>query len=123
MLLSCINKLEITELDNAEIDSPENHQDNGVTLPVNNQKSPPHFPLENSLVASAAPPPHLHVEAGYVTLQAQEGPLSDLCLLGPDYMLYGVYQDWVHQNPGDHLDEGIAEDSKLQAWWGEKNLC
>ena len=31
-------------------------------------------------------------------------------------VIYGVYQDWVHQNPGDHLDGGIAEDSKWQAY-------
>ena len=32
-------------------------------------------------------------------------------------MIYGVYQDWVHQNPGDHLDARIAEDIKWQARW------
>ena len=32
-------------------------------------------------------------------------------------MLYGVYHDLVHQNPGDHLYEGIEEDSKWQAHW------
>ena len=37
-------------------------------------------------------------------------------------MIYGVYQDWVHQNPGDHLDGGIAEDIKWKAWW-EKIVC
>ena len=25
-----------------------------------------------------------------------------------------VYQDWVHQNPGTHLDGGIEEDGKWQ---------
>ena len=28
----------------------------------------------------------------------------------------------MHQNPGDHLDVGITEDSKWQALW-EKNVC
>ena len=32
-------------------------------------------------------------------------------------MLCGVYQDWVHQNPGDHLDGGLSEYSKWQAKW------
>ena len=32
-------------------------------------------------------------------------------------MLYGVYQDWVHQNPGDHLYVVIVEDSKCQVRW------
>ena len=37
-------------------------------------------------------------------------------------MLYGVYQDWVQQNPGDHLDIVISEDIKWQARW-EKLVC
>ena len=32
-------------------------------------------------------------------------------------MLYGVYQDWVHQNHGNHLHEGIKEDGKCQYRW------
>ena len=35
VLFSHINALEITELDNAKTDPPENHQDNGATPPVN----------------------------------------------------------------------------------------
>ena len=37
-------------------------------------------------------------------------------------MFYSLYKDWVHQNPGYHLDERIAEDSKWQAQW-EKLAC
>ena len=32
-------------------------------------------------------------------------------------MIYGVYQYWVHYNPGYHLGGRIAEDSKWQARW------
>ena len=28
-----------------------------------------------------------------------------------------VYGDWVHGNPGRHLDGGVANDSAWQAWW------
>ena len=28
-----------------------------------------------------------------------------------------VYGDWVHANPGTHLDGGIRDDLALQAWW------
>ena len=28
-----------------------------------------------------------------------------------------VYGDWVHANPGTHLDEGIRDDSMWQALW------
>ena len=43
------------------------------------------------------------------------GDLLDVRILGSDYMLFEVYQDWVHQNPGNHLDGGITEDDKWQA--------
>ena len=33
-----------------------------------------------------------------------------------DDNILGVYQDWLHKNPGDYLDEGITEDSKWKAW-------
>ena len=78
--------------------------------------------MEDTSVASAAPLPRPCVESGDVDLQAREVYLPDIFLLGSNYMIYGVYQDWVHQNPGDHLDEGIAEDSKWQARW-RKLFC
>ena len=106
MLFSRINELEIPELDNAETDPPENHQDNGATPPVN---------TEDTLVASATPPPFPRVEAGNDNLQAQYGDLPDARLFSADYILYGVYQDWVHQSLGYHLDGEITEDSKWQA--------
>ena len=123
MLFSRIDKLKIPELDDTNTDPPENHQDNGSTLPVNTQPSLPHSPLEDASVASAAPPPRQRVEVANAALQAREGDLLDVRLIGTNYMLYGVYQDWVHQNPGDHLDGGIAEDSKWQAWWRKMFVC
>ena len=27
-----------------------------------------------------------------------------------------VYRDWVHANPGTHLDGGVQDDSASQAW-------
>ena len=32
-------------------------------------------------------------------------------------MFYGVYQDWVHQNPKEQLGGVIVDDSKWQARW------
>ena len=122
MLFSRMDELKIPELDNDETDPPENHQDNGATLPVNTHPSPLHSPLDDVSLTSAAPSPCPCVEAGNAALQAREGYLPDVHLLGAEYMLYGVYQDWVHQNQGDHLDGGIAEDSKWQVWW-KKLVC
>ena len=109
------DELNISDLANAETDPPENHQDNDSTPPVNTHPSLPHSPPEDTLVASDKPPPRPCVEARDADIQACEGDLPDVRLLGADYMLYGVYHDWVHQNPGDHLDVGIEEDSKWQA--------
>ena len=109
VIFSCIDELEILELNYDETNPPENPQDNGATPPVNTQPSPPHSTLEDASMTSAVPPPRPRVEAGNTSLQVQEGDLPDLRLLGTDYMLYGVYQDWVHKNPGDHLDRGTAE--------------
>ena len=45
VLFSCIYELEIPELDNAETNPPENHQDNDTTPPFNTQPYPLHSPL------------------------------------------------------------------------------
>ena len=117
VLFSCIESLELPELEDSENDLLENHQDNGATPPVNTQPYPTYSPLEEALATPSAPPPHPRVEAGDTALQVRKGDLPDVRLPGADYMIYGVYQDWVHQNTGDHLDGGIAEDSKWEAWW------
>ena len=33
-----------------------------------------------------------------------------------DLRLWEVYGDWVHTNPGMHLDRGVRDDSEWQAW-------
>ena len=111
MIFSYTDDLEIPELANAKTDPPENHQYNGSTPPVNTQPSPPHSTPEDTSFASADPPPRPRIKAGDADIQAGEGDLPDVYPIVADYMLYGVYQDWVHQNPVDHLDAGIAEDS------------
>ena len=107
--------MEIPELANTETDPPQNPQDNGAMPPVSTQQYPPHSPLEDTLVTSAEPLPRPHVKSGDAALQARAGDLLYVCLLGANYMLYGVYQGWVTQNTGEHLDGGIKEDSKWQA--------
>ena len=42
------------------------------------------------------------------------GDLPYESLMDANDKLLGVYQDWVHQNPGAHMDGGIEEDSKWQ---------
>ena len=80
--------------------------------PVGPQPYSPHSTLEEKLVALAEPPPYPRVEAKYAALQASVGDIPDVRLLGADNMLFSVYQDWVYQNPGEHLDGRITEDGK-----------
>ena len=37
-----------------------------------------------------------------------------------DLRLRKVYRDWVHANPGTHLDGGIHDDLAWQAWWYDR---
>ena len=36
-----------------------------------------------------------------------------------DLRLQEVYGDWVHANPGTHLDGSISNDTAWQAWWSD----
>ena len=123
MLFSHTDKLKMLELAKDETDPPKIFQDYGATPPVNTHPYLPHSPPEDTSVASSKPPPCPHVEAGDAAFQARAGDLPDVRLLGADYMLYGVYQDWVHQNSGDHLYGGIVEYSKWQARWKNLFVC
>ena len=38
-------------------------------------------------------------------------------------MIFGFYQYWVHQNPGDHLDGVTTEYGKWQDRWVNSSLC
>ena len=91
VILSHTDEPEILELADDNTDPPENHQDNGATPPVNTQPSQPHSSPEDTLVASAETPPHPRVEAVDADLQAQEGDILNVRLLGTNYMLYVVY--------------------------------
>ena len=101
---SRINEIEIPEISNAKTDPTENHQDNGSMPTFNSYPSPSHSSPEDTLVAYATPTQRPSIEVGNAALQAQEGDLLDVRLLGANYMIYVIYQDWVHQNPRDHLD-------------------
>ena len=36
-----------------------------------------------------------------------------------DLSLREVYRDWVHGNPGTHLDGGVVDDRAWQGWWSD----
>ena len=83
-------------LDDTDTNPTENHQSNGSTLLVNTHPYTLPSPPEDASVASATPPARLRIDADDAALQVRESDLPDVRFLGADYMLYGVYQDWVH---------------------------
>ena len=117
MIFSHTGELEIPELAKAETGLPQNLPYNGAKLPVNTHPFLPHSSPVDTLVALSESASCPHVEAGDAALQARAGDLPDVRLLGANYMLYEVYQDWLHQNTEENLDGGISEDSKCQARW------
>ena len=106
-MFSYTDEIKITELADTETNQPKNYQGNGTTPPVNTQPFPLHYLQEVALVK---PPSRPRVETEDVALQDRKGGPPNVCLIVFDYMLYGVYQHQVHQNSGDHLDGGLAED-------------
>ena len=71
-------------------------------------------PFQYSLLVDApdSPPQRLHKDASDITQLSSEGDLPGYHLTATDENLFSVYQDWVHQNPVTHLDDGIEEDGK-----------
>ena len=110
-----INELKILDIANNETNPNEKYQDNGTTPLLSTQPPLPHSPLIDTSIAPADSLPHPRVEAGDATVIARVGDLLNVCLLGADDMLFRVYQDWVHKNPGNYLDGGITENGKWQA--------
>ena len=56
------------------------------------------------------------------TLEKGEGTAGEVPRYNPtpeDLRIQEVYGDWVHANPGTHLDGGVRNYSSWKAWWRE----
>ena len=69
------------------------------------------------MVALDEPPLFPRVDAGNVARLESTSDHPKVCLKAADGALFGVYQDWVHPNPENHLYGGINEDGKWQNRW------
>ena len=67
----------------------------------------PYSLLIYTSVAPDKPPPHTPIEARNTDVLACAGYLLEVRLQGSEDIIFGVYQYWVHQNPGDHIDGRI----------------
>ena len=97
-----------TYLVNAESTPSENHQDNGASPSLCIQSSSPHSPLTNTLVVLYNYLLYPCAEAEDSDILACTADLPEVHLQVSEYILFGVYQYCVHQNPGNHLDGEIT---------------
>ena len=109
------NALDSNELANAKTTPTKNHLNNGALTPIATQPFSPHSYLKETLFALVEPPVRPHIEAGDAACLAFMTDFPGVCLNGADDMLFGIYQDWVQQNPENHMDGGITEDGKCQS--------
>ena len=93
----------------------EKYRDNGASPLHGTQTSLMHSPLTDASAATDDPLPRLCIEDGNSTRLVSLSELPKVRLKGANISFYGVFQDWVHQNPGNHFDGGIKEDGKWQA--------
>ena len=85
----------------------ETSQDNGITPPLLTQPSSPNLPPVDALEIPASPTLSTCADLSVSARLASEINLKVFRLTSADNAFFGVYQDWVHQNPGRHLDGGI----------------
>ena len=95
------------ELSNDDTKLAENHWDNDVLPLLGTQPYLPHPPLVDTKVAPFEPLTHPYIEAGDVPHIACMADLPEVHLKGAYNMLFGIYQVWVHQNIGKHMNGGI----------------
>ena len=94
------NELNPTDTSNNKTTLAKNHQDNGAMPPLGTQPPSLHSLLAYTLVTTDKPLPCPCVESGYAAHLARKEDLPEVCIKISDNMIYEVYQDWVHQNPG-----------------------
>ena len=112
-----INPTEIS----VEEDNPiEKHCNTGTIPPLSTNPYPPHSHQIKPSEAPYTAPPRLCIDSRTTACLVRSGDLPRVHLTASTAALFGVYQDWVHQNPDINLDEIIGEDGKWQRRW--KNL-
>ena len=123
MLFTPPNKRDPMELVNYETTPAENHQDN-VSFPLHcTRPYLLHSTLIDALFATYEPPLYPHVDTSNDNGLASMADHPEVRFKAADYVLFGVYQGWVHQNSLNHLDGRIKKDSKWQDMWIKMSVC
>ena len=109
-----------SEVMGGEATQTKNPLDNGEMSPLLTQPPSQYSPPVDDPDAPEAPesPPPVPPEyTSNANLLESEGDPERDCPTAANDKLFGVYQDWMHQNPGTHLDCRIDEDGKWQKIW------
>ena len=109
------------DISNNETVPSEKYLEDDDTSLLDIQPSSLYSPLTDASVASESPPLQPHVHVSSATCLASTANLPGVRLMDSDGGMFSVYQDWVHQNTGTHLDGGINKYGKWQA--RRKKLC
>ena len=97
-----------------EANQTETSLDNGGTTQILNQSTSQSSPQIDSPDAPDSYPPGVCKDVSDAAFLASVGNLPDESLTDADDNILGVYQDWVHQNSGMNMDDGIEEGRKWQ---------
>ena len=106
------HKIDPTELVNKEANQSKKPLYNDATSPLSTHTYSLHPPPLDTPESPDLPPPRPCVDAIVAALLASKSNLPGVLLTAASGALFGIYQDWVHQNPGIRLYEGIKEDGK-----------
>ena len=114
MLFTPGHKLYSAELVRVEATLTKTILKDGETLPLQNQLPSRSLPLIEVLDTLVSTPQRLHEYESNAACQASKRNLPNDFPTSANDKLFVVYQDWVHQNSGTHLDGDIEEDGKWQ---------
>ena len=101
------NELNPMEFADSENTPAEKHRDNGALLLHVTQPYSPYSPLTYALVSPYKPPLRPWVDSVDAAHQEIRSDHPNVHLNTFDVAIFGVYQDWMHQNPGNLLEGGI----------------
>ena len=105
------DEIDPTELVVEEANHTKKNLDNGGTLPLLNQSPSQSSPSVDAPNALDSPPPGVREDTSDAAFLARVGNLPGKVLTATDDNIFGVCQDWVHQNTRTHMDGRIEEDS------------
>ena len=110
-IFTLVHKLNTTELGGGGATPAKTLLDDGETLTLHTQLASQSLPSVYAPDALDSPPLPLRKDSNDDARIAKEENLPGDRLTAANDKLFGIYQDWVHQNIGTHLDGGI-EDSE-----------